>query len=144
MELYQLNHRHINAKLHQEKNAGIQSCPPKNTPSIARIFPNPQKMDPRHRPHSPLKTHEKGIKHVQQIVGSIFYYARAVNMTILMSFSSIAVQQTKGTTQTMGQRIGLLDYLTTNSDAKVQFHASDMVMHNHFDSSHLSKTMACS
>ncbi len=39
----------------------------------------------------------KGIKQVQQIVGSILYYARAVNMTVLMVLSSIAVEQTKAT-----------------------------------------------
>ena len=35
-----------------------------------------------------------GMKQVQQIVGSILYYARAVDMTVLMGLSSIAVEQT--------------------------------------------------
>jgi hypothetical protein len=39
----------------------------------------------------------KGIKRVQQILGSILYYARAVDMTVLMALSSIAVEQTKAT-----------------------------------------------
>jgi hypothetical protein len=34
---------------------------------------------------------------VQKIVGSILYYARAVNMTALMALSTIASKQTKGT-----------------------------------------------
>jgi hypothetical protein len=34
----------------------------------------------------------RGIKKVQKIVGSILYYARAVDMTILMALSSIAVE----------------------------------------------------
>ncbi len=47
------------------------------------------------------KLDEKGIKRVQQIIGSILYYARAVNMTVLMALSTIAVDQTKATEQTM-------------------------------------------
>jgi hypothetical protein len=39
----------------------------------------------------------RGIKKVQKIVGSILYYARAANMTILMALSSIAVEQTRAT-----------------------------------------------
>jgi hypothetical protein len=36
------------------------------------------------------------IKQVQKIVGSILYYARAVNLTVLMALSTIASEQTKG------------------------------------------------
>jgi hypothetical protein len=38
-----------------------------------------------------------GIKRIQQIVGSILCYARAIDMTVLMALSSIAVEQTKAT-----------------------------------------------
>ncbi len=34
------------------------------------------------------------IKQVQKIVGSILYYARAVDMTVLMALSTIASEQT--------------------------------------------------
>jgi hypothetical protein len=47
----------------------------------------------------------RGIKRIQQIVGSILYYARAVDMTILMVLSSIAVEQMKATEKTMGRCI---------------------------------------
>ena len=68
----------------------------------------------------------KGIKRVQQIVGSILYYARAVDMTVLMALSSIAVEQMKATEKTMGRCVQLLDYLVSNSEAKVRFHTSDI------------------
>ncbi len=84
----------------------------------------------------------KGIKWVQQIVGSILYYARAVDMTVLMALSSIAVEQTKATEKTMGRCIQLLEYLASNLEAKVRYHASDMVMNIHSDSSYLSETKA--
>jgi hypothetical protein len=49
-----------------------------------------------------LKLDAKGIKHVEKIVGSILYYAWAVDMTVLMALSSIAVKQTKVTEKNNG------------------------------------------
>jgi hypothetical protein len=83
-----------------------------------------------------------GIKQIQQIVGSILYYAHAVNMTVLMALSSIAVEQTKAMEKTMGRCIQLLDYLASNSEAKVRYHASDMIMNIHSNASYLTKTKA--
>jgi hypothetical protein len=84
----------------------------------------------------------KGMKRIQQIVGSILYYACTVDMTVLMALSSIAVEQTKATEKTMERCIQLLDYLVSNSKAKVRFHASDMIMNIHLDAVYLSKTKA--
>ena len=39
----------------------------------------------------------KNVKRVQKIVGSILFYARAVDMTVLMALSLIAVEQTTAT-----------------------------------------------
>ena len=71
---------------------------------------------------SPL-LNKKGIKRVQQIVGSILYYARAIDMTCLMvmALSSIAIEQTKATARTMERCTQLLDYLSYHSEAKVCF-----------------------
>ncbi len=85
---------------------------------------------------------KKGIKRVQQIVGSILYYARAVDMTVLMVLSTIAIEQTKATEKTMAKCVQLLDYLAYHSDAKVRFYASDMVMNIHSDASYLSEGKA--
>ncbi len=82
---------------------------------------------------------DKGIKLIQQIVGSILYYAHAVDMTVLAALSTIAIKQTKATQKTMNRSIQLLDYLASNQDAKVRFHASDMVMNIHSDASYLSE-----
>ena len=65
-------------------------------------------------------------------------------MMVLMGLSSITVEQTKATEKTMGQCIDLLNYLATNQDAKVRFHASNMVMNIHSNASYLSKTNSCS
>jgi hypothetical protein len=68
--------------------------------------PEPKKFDTEAQaplpPNSSPRLTAIGMKHVQQIVGSILYFARAVNMTVLMALSLIAVKQTKATEKTMG------------------------------------------
>jgi hypothetical protein len=49
-------------------------------------------------------------------------------MMVLMALSAIAVKQTKATTKTLGKCMQLLDYLASNSKAKVRFYVSDMIM----------------
>ncbi len=82
------------------------------------------------------------IKEIQRIVGSILYYARAVNSTVLMALSSIASKQTKGTTNTMDKTKQLLDYLATHPDATIRFRASDMILNIHSNASYLSEANA--
>jgi hypothetical protein len=72
------------------------------------------------------------------MLGSILYYARAVNMIVLMALSSIVMEQTKATDRTLERCIQLLDYLASNNPAKVRFHASDMIMNIHSNASYLS------
>ncbi len=88
------------------------------------------------------KLDAKGIKRVQQIVGSILYYARAVDMTVLMALSSIAVEQTKATERTMDKCTQLLDYLAGHAGAKICFHKSNMIMNIHSDALCLSEAKA--
>ena len=115
----------------------LQACPyspePKQSGTEAQA-PLPANTTP--------KLDAKGIKRVQQIMGSILYYARAVDMTVLMALSSIAVEQTKATEQTMQKCTQLLDYLAGHADAKVRFHKSDMIMNIHLDASYLSEAKA--
>jgi hypothetical protein len=90
---------------------------------------------------SPKLTPDKK-KEIQRVVGCILYYARAVGITVLMALSSIAIEQTKGTTSAMDKAKQLLDYLATHPDAKIWYRASDMVMNVHSDASYLSETEA--
>ncbi len=82
------------------------------------------------------------IKVIQHIVGSILYYARAVNSTVLMALSSIASEQMKGTTNTMDKAKQLLDYLATHPDATIRFRALDMILNMHSDASYLCEANA--
>jgi hypothetical protein len=63
-------------------------------------------------------------------------------MTVLMALSTIAVDQMKATKRTMEQCTQLLDYLAHNADAKVHFHASDMILNIHSNASYLSEAKA--
>jgi hypothetical protein len=82
------------------------------------------------------------IKEIQHIIGSIIYYAHAINITVLMALSSIAIKQTKVTTSTMEKAKQLLNYLGTNPDATMRFKASNMIMNVHLDASYLSEVNA--
>jgi hypothetical protein len=79
------------------------------------------------------KLNDKEIKQLQKIVGIILYYARAVDMMVLMALSTIASEQSKGTEFTIEKAYQVLDYLAMHPDAKVQFQAPDMVLNIHSD-----------
>ena len=82
------------------------------------------------------------IKEIQQIVGAILYYQRAIYCTVGVALSTITSEQTKATAKTK-QRAGcLLDYLCTHPDTKIKFYTSDMVLNVHSDTSYLSETRA--
>ena len=91
---------------------------------------------PQHCPYSSQPNPDE-IKHIQRVIGSILYYARAVDLTVLMALSTIASKQTHGMENTMRKTKQLLDYLATHLEATVRFHASDMVLNIHSDASYL-------
>jgi hypothetical protein len=130
---------------HQEK---LQECNHvfPSHPQYCPYLPEPKRFGSEAQaplpPNASPSLDAKGIKRIHQIVGSILYYTRAVNMIVLLALSSIAVKQTTAMARTMGWCIKLLDYLATNSHVQVRFRASDMIMNIHFDASYLSKTKA--
>jgi hypothetical protein len=68
---------------------------------------------------------------IQKVTGSVLYYARAVDPTVLMPLNDIATEQTKATEKTQAAKNQLLDYLSTHPDAAIRYHASDMILHIH-------------
>jgi hypothetical protein len=84
----------------------------------------------------PLST--KQCTNIQKIRGSVLYYARAVDPTVLMPLNDIATEQTKATEKTQAAADQLLDYLATHPNATIRYHASDMILHIHSDASYLS------
>jgi Reverse transcriptase (RNA-dependent DNA polymerase) len=120
-------------------------------------FQHPHPTRPQHSPHpwtkpvygkSPQLTPEiihspplgpADKKRVQEVLGTLLYYARAVDSTLLAAISSLASQQTKGTQATMRSITQLLNYCATHPDAVIRFIASDMVLHVASDASYLTE-----
>jgi hypothetical protein len=69
----------------------------------------------------------EGIKFLQQVVGSFLYYCRATDATIPVALNELATLQTRATKNVMKQCKHFLDYMATHPDAKIRYHASDMV-----------------
>jgi hypothetical protein len=68
---------------------------------------------------------------IQKVSGSVFYYAREVDPTFLMPLNDIATEQTKATEKTQAATNQLLDYLATQPDATIRYHASGMIVQIH-------------
>ena len=81
-------------------------------------------------------------KFIQEVVGTLLYYSRAVDCTMLAALGSIATQQAKPTKNTMTKVKQLLDYAATHPHAAVTYRASEMVLAAHSDASYLSETKA--
>ena len=76
---------------------------------------------------------------VQQVVGSIIYYAKGVDLTALTGLSTLASEQAKATGQTVMNMGQMLNYLATNPNATLRYYASDMILNIHSDASYLSE-----
>jgi hypothetical protein len=75
---------------------------------------------------------------IHKITGSVLYYSRAVDPTVIMALNDIATEQTVATEKTKTAAGQLLDYLATHPNANIRFQASDMILHIHSDASYLS------
>ena len=75
---------------------------------------------------------------VQQVVGSLLYYALAVDCTLLVALGDLAATQNNATKKTMEKLIWLLNYVATNPNATVTYKSSDMCLQVHSDASYLS------
>ncbi len=66
--------------------------------------------------------------HVQEVVGSLLYYAQAVNKKLLVALSAIAAHQAKATIATEQAVNLLLDYVATYPNDGIVYPASDMIL----------------
>jgi hypothetical protein len=81
-------------------------------------------------------------KRVQEVLGTLLFYARAVDSTMLAAIGTLASQQASGTQHTMRGITHLLNYCASHPDAVVRFVASDMILHVESDASYLSEPKA--
>jgi hypothetical protein len=85
---------------------------------------------------------DKAKRFIQQVCGKLLFLGRAVDSTLLCPISAITAQPSKPTTDTMQQTLQLLNYLATQEDAVLSYHASDMVLAVYSDASYLSEPKA--
>ena len=85
---------------------------------------------------SPTKTR------IQQIVGSLLYYSRAVDPTMLVALNSLSSQQANPTHATVQHLNQLLDYAATHPNATLEYTPSGMILKVHSDASYLSEPRA--
>ena len=79
----------------------------------------------------------KDTKHVQEVLGTLLFYAHAVDSTMLTAIGTLASQQANGTKATLEALTQLLNYCAMHPDAIVHYHASDMILHVESDASYL-------
>jgi hypothetical protein len=82
------------------------------------------------------------IKLLQEVIGVLLYYARAIDNTLLVALGSLAAAQTESTTATMKAMTKVLNYAASHPDATIRYKASDMILHIHSDASYLSEPKA--
>ncbi len=82
---------------------------------------------------------KKDRKLIQQICRKFHSLGRAVDSTLLCPISAIASQSAQPTQETMNHTLQLLDYLATQEDAILTYHASDMILATHSDASYISE-----
>jgi len=92
-------------------------------------------------PPLPLLSKNETTK-IQQIVGSLLYYARAVDPTLLVALGTIAGDQNKPTETTAQAITQILNYVATHPLAVITYKASPMQLHIHSDASYLSVAKA--
>jgi hypothetical protein len=81
----------------------------------------------------------KDVNKLQQLTGTLFYYARSVDPTLIMPINVLASEQSKATSDTADKVIKLLNYCNTPPETKIRYHASDMILYIHSDASYLSE-----
>jgi hypothetical protein len=85
---------------------------------------------------------EKEINKLKQLTGSLLYYARSVDPTLIMPINVLASEQSKAKHVTADKVIKLLNYCNTHPETKIRYHASDIILHIHSVASYLSENEA--
>ena len=80
------------------------------------------------------------VKRIQQIVGVLLYYTRAIDATFATAVSKVSSAQANPTTAVLAAAEQLLEYGATHPAAELVYHASKMDLIIHGDASYLSET----
>ena len=85
---------------------------------------------------------QSGIRHVQEVVGTLLYHARSINSPLLAALNTVGSAQTTTINNTTITITQLLDYCTTHPNPNLRFTCSSMILRIHSDASYLSLTKA--
>jgi hypothetical protein len=85
---------------------------------------------------------DKYVNKLQQLTGTLLYYSRAVDPTLILPINVLASERSNATEVTADKVIELLNYCNTHRETKIWYHASDMILHIHSDASYLSENEA--
>ena len=100
------------------------TCTPKKYGAGAQVMDIPEEYE---------DLSAAGKKFIQQVTGKFLYLGRAIDGTLLTPLSAIASQQGSPTKDTMDRTKHFLDYMATQEDAVLTYHASDMILAVHSD-----------
>jgi len=75
---------------------------------------------------------------ILEVLGTLLFYARAIDSTMLTAIGELATEQTQATKTTMDKLAQLLNYCASHPDATIRFTASDMILAVESDASYLS------
>ena len=115
---------------------------PQHAPYKARPIKYGAKVQYAPAPDNSAELNPTDKTKIQQIVGALLYYARAIDMTMLPALSTISSQQSKPTKNTMQAVQQLLDYCHTHPNSKIRYTQSNMILKLHSDASYLSEPLA--
>ena len=117
-------------------------------------FNHPDPKKPQHSPHrhTPINyganvqyakevpasppLDDAGTLHIQQLIGAVRFYSRAVDNKLLVALSELGQQQSSPTEDTNIDILQLLDYLATYPDDGITYRASNMVLAGHADAAY--------
>ena len=88
---------------------------------------------------SPPPLTKEETKYVQAVTGTLLYYARAVDSTILPALSSLATKQAKPMQKTIETVKQLLNCCATREEAIITYVASKMILCIHSDAGYCNK-----
>jgi hypothetical protein len=142
------------------KNRYVDVSMPGYIKAALHKFQHPTPTCPRNAPHtwsppiyrsktqyieeqkdSPLLP-QNDVTQIQQLAGILLYYARAVDPTLILSVNVLASEQSQATYAASDKVIHLLNYCATHPEAKLRYHASNIILKIHRGASYLSEREA--
>ena len=84
----------------------------------------------------------EAVNSLQQFIGTLLFYVRVVDPTMVKALGSLAFQQSEAADTTSKRMNQLLNYDAFHPDATIRYSRSGMVLHISSDASYLSKTKA--